>query len=60
MGRRAVFAAVGGSFLVSHARARAEAIGLKADVGFGSRAERVVVRSVGLALALRRSTSSPC
>ena len=27
------FAAVGGSFLVSYTRARAEAIGLKADVG---------------------------
>jgi CDP-diacylglycerol--glycerol-3-phosphate 3-phosphatidyltransferase len=45
------FAAVGGSFLVSYTRARAEAIGLKADVGFGSRAERVVVISVGLAFA---------
>ena len=45
------FAAVGGSFLVSYTRARAEAIGLKGDVGFGSRAERVVVISVGLAFA---------
>jgi phosphatidylinositol phosphate synthase len=45
------FAAIGGSFLVSYTRARAEAIGLKADVGFGSRAERVVVISVGLAFA---------
>jgi CDP-diacylglycerol--glycerol-3-phosphate 3-phosphatidyltransferase len=45
------FAAVGGSFLVSYTRARAEAIGLRADVGFGSRAERVVVISVGLAFA---------
>ena len=45
------FAAMGGSFLVSYTRARAEAIGLKADVGFGSRTERVVVIAVGLAFA---------
>ena len=45
------FAAMGGSFLVSYTRARAEAIGLKGDVGIGSRAERVVVLSVGLGLA---------
>lgn len=45
------FAAIGGSFLVSYTRARAEALGLKGDVGFGSRAERVVVISVGLAFA---------
>jgi CDP-diacylglycerol---glycerol-3-phosphate 3-phosphatidyltransferase len=45
------FAAIGGSFLVSYTRARAEALGLKGDVGIGSRAERVVVLSVGLGLA---------
>jgi phosphatidylinositol phosphate synthase len=45
------FLAVGGSFLVSYTRARAEAIGLKGDVGFGSRTERVVVIAVGLAFA---------
>jgi CDP-diacylglycerol---glycerol-3-phosphate 3-phosphatidyltransferase len=45
------FAAMGGSFLVSYTRARAEAIGLKGDVGFGSRTERVIVISVGLAFA---------
>jgi len=45
------FAAMGGSFLVSYTRARAEALALKGDVGFGSRTERVVVISVGLALA---------
>jgi CDP-diacylglycerol---glycerol-3-phosphate 3-phosphatidyltransferase len=45
------FAAIGGSFLVSYARARAEALGLKGDVGFGSRAERVVVITAGLCLA---------
>ena len=43
--------AVVGSFLVSYTRARAEALGLRGDVGLGSRAERVVVISVGLALA---------
>jgi CDP-diacylglycerol---glycerol-3-phosphate 3-phosphatidyltransferase len=43
-------AAVAGSFLVSYARARAEALGLKGDVGIGSRAERVVVITAGLVL----------
>ena len=45
------FAAVAGSFLVSYTRARAEALGLKGDVGIGSRAERVVVIVAGLVLA---------
>ncbi len=45
------FAAVGGSFLVSYTRARAEALGLRGDVGIGSRAERVVVITGGLVLA---------
>jgi CDP-diacylglycerol---glycerol-3-phosphate 3-phosphatidyltransferase len=45
------FAAVAGSFLVSYTRARAEALGLKGDVGIGSRAERVVVIVSGLVLA---------
>lgn len=45
------FAAVGGSFLVSYTRARAEALGLKGDVGIGSRAERVVVITGGLVFA---------
>ena len=45
------FAAVAGSFLVSYTRARAEALGLKGDVGIGSRAERVVVITAGLVLA---------
>ena len=45
------FAAVVGSFLVSYTRARAEALGLKGDVGIGSRAERVVVIVAGLVLA---------
>ena len=44
-------AAMAGSFLVSYTRARAEALGLKGDVGIGSRAERVVVITAGLVLA---------
>jgi CDP-diacylglycerol---glycerol-3-phosphate 3-phosphatidyltransferase len=44
-------AAVAGSFLVSYTRARAEALGLKGDVGIGSRAERVVVICAGLFFA---------
>lgn len=45
------FAAIAGSFLVSYARARAEALGLRGDVGLGSRAERVVVITAGLVFA---------
>jgi CDP-diacylglycerol--glycerol-3-phosphate 3-phosphatidyltransferase len=45
------FAAVSGSFLVSYTRARAEALGLRGDVGIGSRAERVVVITIGLVFA---------
>jgi CDP-diacylglycerol--glycerol-3-phosphate 3-phosphatidyltransferase len=45
------FAAMAGSFLVSYTRARAEVLGLKGDVGLGSRAERVVVITAGLVLA---------
>jgi len=44
-------AAVVGSFLVSYTRARAEALGLRGDVGLGSRAERVVVITAGLVFA---------
>jgi CDP-diacylglycerol--glycerol-3-phosphate 3-phosphatidyltransferase len=47
----ATFAAVIGSFLVSYTRARAESLGLRGDVGFGSRVERVVIISIGLFLA---------
>ena len=47
----AAFAAVIGSFLVSYTRAKAEALGLRGDVGFGSRVERVVLIAVGLGLA---------
>jgi CDP-diacylglycerol---glycerol-3-phosphate 3-phosphatidyltransferase len=44
-------AGIAGSFLVSYTRARAEALGLRGDVGIGSRAERVVVITAGLVLA---------
>ena len=43
--------AMAGSFLVSYARAKAELLGLKGDVGLGSRAERVVVITGGLTFA---------
>ncbi|HEY2370979.1 MAG TPA: CDP-alcohol phosphatidyltransferase family protein [Gaiellaceae bacterium] len=43
-------AAVAGSFLVPYVRAKAEALGLRGDVGLGSRAERVVVITAGLVL----------
>jgi CDP-diacylglycerol--glycerol-3-phosphate 3-phosphatidyltransferase len=45
------FAALVGSFLVSYTRSKAEALGLKGDVGIGSRAERVVVITGGLVFA---------
>lgn len=51
VGLVAAFAAVAGSFLVSYTRAKAEALGLRGDVGFGSRVERVVLLSVALGLA---------
>jgi CDP-diacylglycerol--glycerol-3-phosphate 3-phosphatidyltransferase len=44
-------AVIAGSFLVSYTRARAEALGLRGDVGLGSRAERVVIITAGLVLA---------
>jgi len=47
----ATIAAIAGSFLVSYTRAKAEALGLRGDVGFGSRAERVVAITAGLVLA---------
>jgi len=47
----AAIAAIAGSFRVSYTRAKAEALGLRGDVGFGSRAERVVVITAGLVLA---------
>jgi phosphatidylinositol phosphate synthase len=47
----ATIAAIAGSFLVSYTRAKAEALGLRGDVGLGSRAERVIVITAGLVLA---------
>jgi CDP-diacylglycerol--glycerol-3-phosphate 3-phosphatidyltransferase len=51
LGLGLTIAAIVGSFLVSYTRARAEALGLRGDVGIGSRAERVVVITAGLVLA---------
>jgi CDP-diacylglycerol--glycerol-3-phosphate 3-phosphatidyltransferase len=47
----AAIAGIAGSLLVSYTRARAEALGLRGDVGLGSRAERVVVITGGLVFA---------
>jgi CDP-diacylglycerol---glycerol-3-phosphate 3-phosphatidyltransferase len=47
----ATAAAIAGSFLVSYTRAKAEGLGLRGDVGIGSRAERVVVITTGLVFA---------
>jgi CDP-diacylglycerol---glycerol-3-phosphate 3-phosphatidyltransferase len=44
-------AAMAGSFLVSYARAKAELLGLRGDIGLGGRAERVVVITAGLVFA---------
>ena len=40
-----------GSLLVSYVRARAEALNLKGEVGFFTRAERVIVLALGLLLS---------
>jgi len=45
-----VCAALIGSFLVSYARARAEALGLECQVGVFTRPERVVILALGLLL----------
>ena len=42
--------ALTGSMLVSYTRAKAEHLGLKGDIGLGSRAERVIVISIAVAL----------
>jgi CDP-diacylglycerol---glycerol-3-phosphate 3-phosphatidyltransferase len=47
----ALMAAMAGSFLVSYAHARAQGIGLAADVGLAPRTERLVLVIVGVALA---------
>ncbi len=43
--------ALTGSFLVSYSRARAEGLGLSAEVGLASRVERLVLIVLGIALA---------
>src|SRR5256714_3870904 len=43
----AAIAAVAGSFLVSYTRAKAEALGLRGDVGLGSRGQRGVAITAG-------------
>jgi CDP-diacylglycerol--glycerol-3-phosphate 3-phosphatidyltransferase len=40
-----------GGFLVSYARARAEGLGLRADVGIAERTERLLIVAFGLLLA---------
>lgn len=47
----AAMVAMGGSFLVSYAHARAQGIGLAADVGLAPRTERLVIVIAGIALA---------
>jgi CDP-diacylglycerol---glycerol-3-phosphate 3-phosphatidyltransferase len=47
----ALMAAMAGSFLVSYAHARAQGIGLSADVGLAPRTERLILVIVGVALA---------
>src|SRR6476660_619297 len=46
-----VFVALVGSFLVSYTRAKAEALGLKGDVGLMARAERIVLLALVLPFA---------
>jgi CDP-diacylglycerol--glycerol-3-phosphate 3-phosphatidyltransferase len=47
----ALIVALAGSFLVSYAHARAQGIGLAADVGLAPRTERLVIVIAGIALA---------
>ena len=44
-------AAIAGSFLVSYTRSKAEILGLRGNMGIGSRAERVALITAGLVLA---------
>ena len=46
-----VFVALVGSFLVSYTRARAEAMGLRCEVGLMSRAERIALVAIALPFA---------
>ena len=49
-----VYAAIGGSLMVSYTRARAEGLGLECKVGLATRVERVLIIAAGL--ILRRVT----
>ena len=55
-----VFVALVGSFLVSYTRAKAEALGLKGDVGLMARAERIVLLAVVLPFAGRGQRAALC
>jgi len=44
------FIAVVGSLMISYTRSKAEGLGLRGDVGFAQRAERVIILSAGLML----------
>jgi len=46
-----VFVALVGSFLISYTRAKAEALGLKGDVGLMARLERIVVLAIAMPFA---------
>lgn len=43
-----VFITLVGSLMISYARSKAESIGLRGDVGFAQRAERVIILAAGL------------
>jgi CDP-diacylglycerol--glycerol-3-phosphate 3-phosphatidyltransferase len=45
-----VFVTLVGSLMISYTRSKAESLGLKGDVGFAQRAERVIILSAGLML----------
>ena len=51
LGLALTVAALAGGMLVPYARARAEALGLKGEVGYGGRGERVAILVAGLVLA---------
>jgi CDP-diacylglycerol---glycerol-3-phosphate 3-phosphatidyltransferase len=42
-----IILAIGGSFMVSYTRARAEGLGIKCDIGFMQRPERIVLLIIG-------------
>ena len=46
-----VFISLVGSLMISYTRSRAEALGIRGDVGFAQRAERVIILSVALLIS---------